>query len=445
MTCASPSSPTSTPTGTPSRRCSTPSRRPARRSCGASATSSDTAPSPTRASSWRGATRRSASPATTTWRCAASSRSTHFTRGAALADRAGRPRRSHPTASPTSRTLEPQRLDEAIGLYHACPRDPVWEYVALVAAGRAVHRRAWSTASPASATRTSRSHYTRGAGIPASGDTCPEGHDARPRRGRVAAEPGQRRAAARRRSARRLAAARHRPLDRRLPSHRVRRRGRRGRDPRRAPARLARRAARDTVSSLRRSMRLALTSVPLAVLGCVAALLVACGDEQRPAVRLRVRHPAGRAVVGADGLRERRRGTRRACGAALLRPRRGAAGRQRRPETDREPATGRADARPARERHVHADDRDAHDDPHGDHHHRADDHDRDHDDAHRADHADRPDDADGAAGHAHDAAGRRRRHRSRQRRRDPRRRQPAARPRGQSRRRLARASPETDD
>jgi predicted phosphodiesterase len=25
--------------------------------------------------------------------------------------------------------LEPQRLDEAIGLYHASPRDPVWEYV----------------------------------------------------------------------------------------------------------------------------------------------------------------------------------------------------------------------------------------------------------------------------------------------------------------------------
>ena len=26
-------------------------------------------------------------------------------------------------------TLEPQKLDEAVGLYHASPRDPVWEYV----------------------------------------------------------------------------------------------------------------------------------------------------------------------------------------------------------------------------------------------------------------------------------------------------------------------------
>lgn len=26
-------------------------------------------------------------------------------------------------------TLEPQRLDEVVGLYHASPRDPVWEYV----------------------------------------------------------------------------------------------------------------------------------------------------------------------------------------------------------------------------------------------------------------------------------------------------------------------------
>ncbi|MGN6189369.1 MAG: metallophosphoesterase family protein, partial [Conexibacter sp.] len=26
-------------------------------------------------------------------------------------------------------TLEPQRLEEAVGLYHASPRDPIWEYV----------------------------------------------------------------------------------------------------------------------------------------------------------------------------------------------------------------------------------------------------------------------------------------------------------------------------
>jgi predicted phosphodiesterase len=51
-----------------------------------------------------------------------------FSRGAALAANWTRQ-----TIVPETRefleSLEPQRLDEAVGLYHASPRDPVWEYV----------------------------------------------------------------------------------------------------------------------------------------------------------------------------------------------------------------------------------------------------------------------------------------------------------------------------
>jgi diadenosine tetraphosphatase ApaH/serine/threonine PP2A family protein phosphatase len=51
-----------------------------------------------------------------------------FSRGAALAATWTRE-----TITPATRTflesLAPQRLDEAVGLYHASPRDPVWEYV----------------------------------------------------------------------------------------------------------------------------------------------------------------------------------------------------------------------------------------------------------------------------------------------------------------------------
>ncbi len=51
-----------------------------------------------------------------------------FSRGAALAATW-----TQETIQPATReyleALEPQRLDEAVGLYHASPRDPVWEYV----------------------------------------------------------------------------------------------------------------------------------------------------------------------------------------------------------------------------------------------------------------------------------------------------------------------------
>ncbi len=51
-----------------------------------------------------------------------------FSPGAALAARWTR-ETIDPDALAWLRTLEPQKLDEAVGLYHASPRDPVWEYV----------------------------------------------------------------------------------------------------------------------------------------------------------------------------------------------------------------------------------------------------------------------------------------------------------------------------
>ncbi|HZU61466.1 MAG TPA: metallophosphoesterase family protein, partial [Solirubrobacteraceae bacterium] len=51
-----------------------------------------------------------------------------FSRGAELAARW-----TQATITPRTREylerLEPAQLDEAVGLYHASPRDPVWEYV----------------------------------------------------------------------------------------------------------------------------------------------------------------------------------------------------------------------------------------------------------------------------------------------------------------------------
>jgi predicted phosphodiesterase len=51
-----------------------------------------------------------------------------FSKGAALAARWTQETISSETRTYLSR-LEPQKLDEAVGLYHASPRDPVWEYV----------------------------------------------------------------------------------------------------------------------------------------------------------------------------------------------------------------------------------------------------------------------------------------------------------------------------
>jgi diadenosine tetraphosphatase ApaH/serine/threonine PP2A family protein phosphatase len=70
--------------------------------------------------------------------------------------------------------LEPQRLDEAVGLYHASPRDPVWEYVlsplqAELCLDRLEHRVACIGHSHMALS------YCRRDGTPASGGTCPAG------------------------------------------------------------------------------------------------------------------------------------------------------------------------------------------------------------------------------------------------------------------------------
>jgi predicted phosphodiesterase len=70
--------------------------------------------------------------------------------------------------------LEPQRLDEVAGLYHASPRDPVWEYVlsplqAELCLDVLAHRVACIGHSHVAL------YYSRREGVPASGDTCGAG------------------------------------------------------------------------------------------------------------------------------------------------------------------------------------------------------------------------------------------------------------------------------
>ena len=70
--------------------------------------------------------------------------------------------------------LEPQKLDEAVGLYHASPRDPIWEYVlstlqAELCMDALQHRVACIGHSHVALA------FSRSEGEPASGETCPEG------------------------------------------------------------------------------------------------------------------------------------------------------------------------------------------------------------------------------------------------------------------------------
>lgn len=96
-----------------------------------------------------------------------------FTRGAELAARW-----TSDVAAPATLAylagLEPQKLDEAVGLYHASPRDPLWEYVlsplqAELCLDALEHRVACIGHSHVALA------YSRMEGAAASGDTCPEG------------------------------------------------------------------------------------------------------------------------------------------------------------------------------------------------------------------------------------------------------------------------------
>ena len=166
------------------------SRHPTARRCGASATSSATAPSPTPASSWRSGTRRSAWPATTTSGVARRAAARAVLPRAPRSRRSGPRRRSAPETRALPGGLEPSYLDEAVGLYHASPRDPVWEYVLsplqaelcldvqrhrVCLIGHSHVALSFCRASPAT---------------PATGQTRGAGRGARARRGRVADQPG---------------------------------------------------------------------------------------------------------------------------------------------------------------------------------------------------------------------------------------------------------------
>ena len=138
--------------------------------------------------------------------------------------------------------LRPQGQEGSIGLYHASPRDPVWEYVlSALLAELCLDRqpdRIWLIG---------HSHvalsFVRHEGELATGGPCRDGARARPRQRRMAAEPRQRRPTARRGPPRRLAGARPRRADGLLPAYPLRRGRRRRRDSRGAPPGLARRAA----------------------------------------------------------------------------------------------------------------------------------------------------------------------------------------------------------
>ena len=111
-----------------------------------------------------------------------------FTRGAELAARW-----TQETISAESLAylagLEPQQLGEAVGLYHASPRDPVWEYIlsplqAELCLDALRHRIAC----------VGHSHiplaYSRPDGMPASGETCPAGTELDVREGTWLLNPG---------------------------------------------------------------------------------------------------------------------------------------------------------------------------------------------------------------------------------------------------------------
>jgi predicted phosphodiesterase len=111
-----------------------------------------------------------------------------FTRGAELAARWTQ-EVIEPDSLDYLATLEPQRLDEAVGLYHASPRDPVWEYVmsplqAELCLDVARHR----------VSCIGHSHvalaFSRRDGVPATGETRPDGTELDVREGEWLLNPG---------------------------------------------------------------------------------------------------------------------------------------------------------------------------------------------------------------------------------------------------------------
>ena len=120
------------------------------------------------------------------------------------------------------RGLEPTASRAGLGLFHASPRDPVWEYVLSIDQAEA-----GLDAQEERIGLIGHSHvslfFTRPEGARpghAHGSQAGDGVGARPRQRRLAGQPRQRRPAARRRLPRRLAGARHRGVDGALPPRR---------------------------------------------------------------------------------------------------------------------------------------------------------------------------------------------------------------------------------
>ncbi len=116
--------------------------------------------------------------------------------------------------------LRPQGQEGPIGLYHASPRDPVWEYVlSALLAELCLDRQ------PSRVCLIGHSHvalsFVRHEGELASGEPRREGVAAGHRRRRMAAESRQRRPTPRRRPARVVADAGSRRLDRVVSAHRL--------------------------------------------------------------------------------------------------------------------------------------------------------------------------------------------------------------------------------
>ena len=76
----------------------------------------------------RSSTARSAWPATTTWRSSTCSRS-RTSRAAPRSPPSGRKETIKPETREFLLSLSPEGGAEGVGLYHASPRDPIWEYV----------------------------------------------------------------------------------------------------------------------------------------------------------------------------------------------------------------------------------------------------------------------------------------------------------------------------
>ena len=163
-----------------------------------------------------------------------------FSRGAALAAQW-----TKETIKPETRefllSLSPEGGAEGVGLYHASPRDPIWEYVlsgltAELCLDTTDYRVSFIGHSHVALS------FHRTEGESATGSTRREGDELDISGRRVADQPGQHGPAARRRPARGLADARHRALDRGVAAGRVRHRGGAGGDPGGQPAGLPRRA-----------------------------------------------------------------------------------------------------------------------------------------------------------------------------------------------------------